>query len=199
MPDRMTAGGDQPGCRRATQRRRLVGLPSGPCFDHAHADQVWRLIPLNTELEDGPEPATTGLDDQPANGRDCCRPGGGVPARHGVTPVTPAPARRECASRRPECGGVRAGSAAACSGALTRRRDSVWLLPLRCLCAAHRALKAGELIRVVERNVMIDLPPAALLGDEAKDADAGGADLRRCGRRLVLGVTRHAATQWSLR
>src|SRR5258708_38416333 len=60
-----------------------------------------------------------------------------------------------------------------------------------CLCAADRALIPGELICVIKRHVMMDLPPAALSGDEAKDAD--GAALGEFGHRLVLAVVRVGA------
>src|SRR5260370_22560656 len=60
-----------------------------------------------------------------------------------------------------------------------------------CLCAAYRALIPGELICVIKRHVMIDLPPAALSGDEAKGAD--GAALGEFGHRLVLAVVRVGA------
>src|SRR5215469_14940191 len=55
-----------------------------------------------------------------------------------------------------------------------------------CLGAAHRALIASELIRIGKRHVMIDLPPAALLGDEAKDTH--GAYLGEFGQGILLAV-----------
>src|SRR5260370_35104968 len=60
-----------------------------------------------------------------------------------------------------------------------------------CLCAAYRALIPGELIRVIKRHVMINLPPAALSGDEAKDAD--GAAPGEFGHRLGLASVRVGA------
>src|SRR5690349_5429937 len=60
--------------------------------------------------------------------------------------------------------------------------DNRVLPPERHLRTACRAPIARQPIRVIQRHVMIDKPPAALGRDEAKDAD--GADRGELGQRL---------------